>query len=431
MLIRFRIENHRSMREEQELSFVAASLADFPNKVVRLEQNELDLLRVVGIYGANASGKSSVLSALKFMRSAVLNSQRNWEPNGGIPREPFLLDLGKISEPSFFEVDLLLNEIRYTYGFIVDSKQVFEEWLFAYPQGRKQKWFSRNTSETQEFNFSRFLTGENKSIQALTRNNSLFLSAAAQNNHKLLSPIFEWFSDSINFIDDGNREIQWRRTAEIFNDSNYKNSILSIFQNCDLGIASVDIEEEEIPEHINIMFERMFVDKPEILNTIQSKKTQTKVSFKHYVESNKTTVTLPFESESRGTQALFGLAGAVVKTLTMGGLLAIDELDSSLHPLMAIEIVKIFNDSSKNPNNAQLLFNTHDTNILEFGELRRDQIWFTEKDLDGGTRLYPLTDYKARREENIKRGYLQGRYGAVPFIRAFETLLKEGNNGKK
>lgn len=431
MLIRFRIENHRSIREEQELSFVAASLADFSNKVVRVKQNELDLLRVVGIYGANASGKSSVLSALKFMRSAVLNSQRSWEPNGGIPREPFLLDSKKISEPSFFEVDLLLNEIRYTYGFVVDSKQVFEEWLFVYPQGRKQKWFSRNTSETQEFNFSRFLTGENKSIQALTRNNSLFLSAAAQNNHKLLSPIFEWFSDSINFIDDDNRENQWRRTAEIFNDSNYKNSILSIFQNCDLGIAGVDIEEEEIPEDIKLMLERMLVDKPEILTTIQSKKTQTKVSFNHYIESNKTAVTLPFENESRGTQALFGLAGAVVKTLTMGGLLAIDELDSSLHPLMAIEIVKMFNDSIKNPNNAQLLFNTHDTNILEFGELRRDQIWFTEKDLNGGTRLYPLTDYKARKAENIKRGYLQGRYGGIPFIRAFETLLKDGDNGKK
>lgn len=430
MLIRFRVENHRSIHNEQELSFVAASLADLPEKVVHTSQKDLDLLRVVGIYGANASGKSTVLNALKFMRSAVENSQRNWRPDGGVPRSPFLLDPEALLKPSFFEVDFLLDESRYTYGFVVDSKRVLEEWLYAYPQGRKQKWFTRDASETQEFSFSRLLTGENKSIQALTRDNSLFLSAAAQNNHDMLSPIFQWLSTKLKFIYENNRGSNYLDTLINFVNPEYQGSILSILQNSDLGITNIDIESEKMPDVLMRVLEAAFKDKPEALDLLPGLSRVPSMSLRHHAEIAGNDIAIPFSDESRGTQALFALAGSVVETLAKGGLLCVDELDASLHPLMAVEIVKMFNDPKRNPHNAQLLFNTHDTNILECGDLRRDQIWFTEKDKNGATQLYPLTDYKARREENLKRGYLQGRYGAVPFIHT-ESLFTGESDGEE
>jgi AAA15 family ATPase/GTPase len=428
VLIRFRVENHRSIHNEQELSFVASPLADFPEKVVHTGQKDLDLLRAVGIYGANASGKSTVLDALEFMQDAVENSQRTWKPNGGVPRSPFLLDPEASSKPSFFEVDFLLEDSRYTYGFVVDSKRVLEEWLYAYPQGRKQKWFSRDASESPKFSFSRLLTGENKSIQALTRDNSLFLSAAAQNNHQMLSPIFEWFSASLTFIDEDNREDS-DYTAENFRNSEYQANILSIMKNSDLGITNIDVEDEQLSGIAKRFIETIYKE-PEERELALKNAAGLRISLLHRSEIAGNDIAIPFSDESRGTQALFGLAGPVVEILAKGGLLCVDELDASLHPLMAVEIVKMFNDPKRNPHNAQLLFNTHDTNILECGDLRRDQIWFTEKDKNGATQLYPLTDYKARKEENLKRGYLQGRYGAVPFIHT-EALFTGKSDGEE
>jgi AAA15 family ATPase/GTPase len=428
VLIRFRVENHRSIHEEQELSFVAASLADFPEKVVHVEQQDIGLLRAIGIYGANASGKSTVLDALKFMQSAVEKSQREWEPDGGVPRSPFLLDPEAVSKPSFFEVDFLLNGSRYTYGFVVDSKRVLEEWLYAYPQGRKQKWFTRDASESQKFSFSRSLTGENKSIQALTRDNSLFLSAAAQNNHQMLNPIFQWFSTSL-FIDEGDRKGSMS-SVENFLNPEYQSKILSIIKNSDLGISDIDIEYIKMPDGFKELGEILFKAQPKLRENLIENLTIPSVSLRHRTVARDADIPIRISDESRGTQALFALAGPVVEALAKGGLLCIDELDASLHPLMAIEIVKMFNDPKRNPHNAQLLFNTHDTNILECGDLRRDQIWFTEKDENGATHLYPLTDYKARKEENLKRGYLQGRYGAVPFIHT-ESLFTSKSNGEE
>lgn len=408
---------------------MAASLTDLPDKVVHIKQQDIDLLRVIGIYGANASGKSNVLNALKFMKSAVEESQREWKPDGGVPRSPFLLDPKANSEPSFFEVDFLLKDSRYTYGFVIDSKRVLEEWLYAYPQGRKQKWFTRDASESPEFSFSRSLTGENKSIQALTRDNSLFLSAAAQNNHQMLSPIFQWFSTSLIFLDEAQRTNNLLTLINL-RTPEYRTGILSIMQNSDLGITDIDLDVQKMSDMTKRIYEAILKDRPEYLELLKKSPNLPRLKLRHHAEATENDIEIPFSDESRGTQALFALAGPVVETLAIGGLLCVDELDASLHPLMAIEIVKMFNDPKRNPHNAQLLFNTHDTNILECGDLRRDQIWFTEKDKNGATHLYPLTDYKARKEENLKRGYLQGRYGAVPFIHT-ESLFTGKSDGEE
>lgn len=428
MLIRFRVENYRSISDSQELSFVAVALKEFPEKLIHSPQLEVDLLRVVGIYGANASGKSTVLNALKFMRTAVLNSHRNWKPKAAIPYQPFLLNAKNSTAPSLFDVDFLIDNIRYRYGFTLDSVNVLEEWLYAYPQGKKQKWFVRKAAGSDEFAFSRLLSGENKAVQALTRNNSLFLSTAAQNNHPKLTPIFEWFDTALDIIDD-RANLNTATTQQCLTPE-FLSGVTKIMKSADFGITGIDLEEKKPSDDMEKAIARLFGDDPEGQKEIRKVFQSISASLRHRVDADGKDVRLPFSVESRGTQALFGLAGAIVKRLADGGLLCVDELDASLHPLLAVEIVKMFNDPISNPNNAQLLFNTHDTNILECGDLRRDQIWFTEKDRTGATHLYSLTDYKARKEENIKRGYLQGRYGAIPFIGTFSPLLPNEQDGQ-
>jgi len=430
MLIRFRVSNHRSICDEQEFTFVAAPLKEHAEKLINVEKYGINLIRAAGIYGANASGKSTVLHALEFLKSAVLYSHRSWEPEGGIPREPFLLAPNKVQEPSLFEIDFLKDNIRYTYGFIIDSVKVLEEWLFAYPQGKQQKWFVRNAEAPNEFTFSRHLTGENKTTQSLTRKNSLFLSAAAQNNHPTLTPLYEWFSTSLRFVDEARRQGSEGRTANKCAEPKFQSQVLEIMKGADLGISGINIVEEEAPDTVKQVARVIFADNPNILKQLLADSKLPIISFRHHFQGGGTDILLPIKSESRGTQALFALASYIVEVLAVGSVLCIDELDSSLHPLLAITVVNMFDDPSSNTNNAQLLFNTHDTNILEYGNLRRDQIWFTEKDINGATHLYSLTDYKARKEENIKRGYLQGRYGGVPFIRMPKNLLSDEHNGQ-
>jgi hypothetical protein len=421
VLIRFRVENHRSIRDEQEFSLVASPLSGHAESLVRVDRYDLDLLRVAAVYGANASGKSTLFDALSFMRSAVTRSQRSWRPDGGIARVPFALDSKMSYEPSLFAIDLVLDGVRYEYGFIVNSSRVLEEWLHAYPKGRKQEWFIRDAARKEEFSFSRLLAGENRSISTLTRPNSLFLSAAVQNNHEALAPIYNWFSRSLSIVDNRTRSLIEARVAERCMDDSYRAAVLSMLKSADLGITNLEVEEEvdlaDVVEVVLDMFRGHGDDSLSVDEVPNAIRRSPRVQLKH--ESGTSDgFALPFDHESQGTRTLFSLAGLMVDVLATGGTLVVDELDRSLHPHLAIEIVNIFNDPTTNRNNAQLVFNTHDTNLLDTSILRRDQIWFTEKGDDGATRLFPLTDFRARKYENLERGYLQGRYGAVPSVRS-------------
>jgi uncharacterized protein len=418
VLIRFRVENHRSIRDEQELSLVAAPLSEHPESLVRAERYDLDLLRVAAIYGANASGKSTVLNALSFMRDAVVESQRHWEPDGGVPREPFGLNRKAQDDPSLFAVDLLIDDVRYEYGFVVDSVRVLEEWLYAYPKGKRQEWFTREADREHEFSFSRLFTGENRSISSLTRPNSLFLSAAAQNNHESLTPIYRWFSQSVEIVDESIRSNLLREVIQKCQDERYRTSLFSFIAAADIGITRFDVVvDPPVFRQWTVFGESVEIPFPP----------RERVQLWHGSGESGQEMALDFDQESLGTQTLFVLAGLMVESLTTGGVLVIDELDRSLHPHLAMNIVSIFNDPGTNPHNAQLFFNTHDTNLLDRDYLRRDQIWFTEKGNDGATRLFPLTDFRARKYENLERGYLQGRYGAVPSVRTPDLrLVAEG-----
>ncbi len=430
MLIRFRVRNFRSLKEEQELSLVASSLKGMPEAVTQVEGLNLGLLRLAAIYGANASGKTNVIAALDHMSSAVRDSQMYWPPEGAIPREPFLLDPKSNDDPSSFEVDLLLEGVRLHYGFTLNDREVLQEWLDAYPTGhkpiKKQMWFRR---EGKAFTFGKKLAGDNRTIERLTRPNSLFVSAAAQNNHEALLPLYRWFEKRLTYLR-RERGILHMNTAKMCQKESFKSSLQSVLNTADLGIAGFEVHEVNafasppwIPARMRADMEKMKGAMRKAFAGLEEGGELTKrpaLALTH--GSTQAGVTLEEHNESAGTLAFLGLLGPVLHALELGGTLCVDELDASLHPLLALKVVSLFNDPKINVRNAQIIFTTHDTNLLDKATLRRDQIWFTEKDAEGATHLYPLTDFKPRKNENLERGYLQGRYGAVPFIGSIDFL---------
>jgi hypothetical protein len=437
MLIQFRVENHRSLRDEQVLNMVAADLDEKGGeRLIHAEGLEHALLPAVAIYGANASGKSNVVGALSFMRKAVLKSHRLWEPEGGTPQEPFALS-AKVNEPSLYEVDIVLEGTRFRYGFVLSAARVEEEWLLAWPRGRKKLLFER---DGDSFRFAKTLQGENGAIRALTRPNSLFLSAAAQNNHHVLAPLFRWFARASLRIRQSSPKkagsvastpylldlLDLRQLTLPFFDSHKegrKKAFISLLRAADIGVLDVKLVPKELASRAAFPSRAG----PDVLTTAphwprreRAGTLDHELRFRHQTEDGSTEVWLPLSAESAGTITLVNLAADLLFALERGDLLAIDELEASLHPMLALEIVRLFNDPNQNPRGAQLIFTTHDTNllggILDEPALRRDQVWFTEKDRGGATHLYPLTDFHPRKEENLERGYLQGRYGAIPFL---------------
>jgi hypothetical protein len=407
MLIRFCVENHRSIREEQELSMVASAISEWPETLIPTGAG-VQLLRAAAVYGPNASGKSALFHALSFMRVAVVASHRSWGPSGGVPRVPFALDPEWASKPSSFAVDVLVGGVRYEYGFTVDSVRVLEEWLYAYPRGRKQGWFTRDSSRDVEFAFSRSLTGENRAISALTRPNSLFLSTAAQNNHEQLMPVYRWFAENLWIVDDGTRGFFEDYAVKLCRHQPSRKLLLNSLASADLGITDIEFAEGGFAPDAEEP-----IKSPELLSEIFPPQ---RVRLWHNRGNSGPNVALPFAQESGGTKALFALLGIIEPCLSEGGTLVVDEFDQSLHSHIARQLVARFMSPAGNPRAAQLLFNTHDTNLLSEDLLRRDQVWFTEKTADGATRLFPLTDFRTRKLDNLERGYLQGRYGAVPSL---------------
>jgi uncharacterized protein len=410
MLIQFRVENHRSLRDEQVLSMVAAKVDEGDARFIRPADLGEALLPAVALYGANASGKSNVLGALGFMSDAVLRSHRLWDPEGGTPQDPFALS-SKANEPSLYEVDIAVDGMRCRYGFVLSAARVEEEWLYAWPHGQKETWFER---EGDAFAFGAHLHGENDVIRGLTRPNSLFLSAAAQNNHMMLLPVYGWFHPARFDLRGGRaaRRLPLPRLGELFSGEKQRiqDAIGRLLQAADTGIVDIRVDKRDDPAGT-------------------SGGRRVSLYLRHKTDDEERSW-LPLASESDGTITLLDIALDLVRILERGGLLCVDELEASLHPMVALELLRLFHDPKQNPQGAQLVFTTHDTNLL--GDvcgntpLRRDQVWFTEKDKDGATHLYPLSDFHPREEENLERGYLQGRYGAVPYLGRLVTTEDEG-----
>lgn len=416
MLIEFSVSNFRSIRERQTLS-LAASAGDelrTTNVIKTGAPATPDLLRSAVVYGPNAAGKSNLILALRFIHDLVLNSAQKTQQGDEIDVTPFLMDDGDATtKPSEFELIFVERGVRYQYGVCLTKRRVESEWLIAYPKGSPQTWFERDASSDDGWKFGANFKGQRKLWQDSTRDNALFLSTAVQLKSEQLMPVFEWFRKRLRVIAPYTRIMPTFSLQECERDGLVRTQIVDFMKSADLGIDGIDVirgkfDESRLPDDMSPLL------KEEILKGMENQEIAD-IYLIHKTPSGKE-VQLDLDEESGGTRQLFGLAGPLLDVLRNGWILVIDELDTSLHPLLMRNLVQMFHNPNINRENAQLLFSTHDTTILDREIFRRDQVWFVEKDRHLQTRLYPLTDFSPRKDENFGRGYLQGRYGAVPFV---------------
>lgn len=421
MLIEFSVANFRSIRDRQTLSLIANAGKELRDSHVMPAgaPNTPDVLRSIVLYGANASGKSNLLYALRFVGDFVRNSTSRTQLGDPIPYHPFAIRIADAkAAPSEFEVTFVQAGVRYHYGLAVTPEAVIAEWLHAFPEGRQQMWFQRRfdpNTETTSWEYGPNLRGQKKVWQDATRPNALYLSTAVQLNAEQLKPVFDWFTVTLRNIGPYARVNEGFTTRQCEQDAHWKARVLEFLLASDLGIADIQIEKHKfdpasfgksMPEPLRAYFAEQMKD---------SEVAEVRLTHR---SGDGHALTLPLEEESGGTAKAYALAGPWVDVLTNGYALVVDELDTSLHPQLLRHLVRLFNHPATNPKGAQLIFSTHDTSLLDTGLFRRDQIWFMEKDAELASHLYPLTDFSPRKGENLEKGYLQGRYGALPIFSA-------------
>lgn len=425
MLIEFAVGNFLSIREKTSLSLVAAKGAELAdsNTFSTVAPAAPDLLRSAAIYGANAAGKSNLIKALSVMRRLVLQSSTEIQFGEKLPVTSFLLDEESSLMPSEFEVTFISQGVRYQYGFSATADQIIEEWLIAYPFGKAQRWIERiYDKQTQSYHWGSMgkLSGKKLLWQETTRSNALFLSTAVQLNSQQLKPVFEWFANTLHVARFG----RWHPgfSIKICEKENTKQKVINFLKAADVDIDDIEMEKEKFdPQNLPDDFP------DEIKRHLEAKlkdESMVRIRTVHELESGRK-ILFDLDDESDGTQKIFALAGPWLDTLENGHILIIDELHDNLHPLMVKFLVSLFHNNATNPKNAQLIFTTHDTSILNQEVFRRDQIWFCEKDDRQTTTVYPLTDFSPRKNvENLERGYLSGRYGALPYLKSVETAME-------
>jgi predicted ATPase len=423
MLLRFRVGNHRSIRDVVELSLVSSSLT-------RLAPADDDWLaattRVAGIYGANASGKSTVLDAINFLRSAVSLSASKWGDSDEFPHHPFLLDDRSINEVSLYEIDFVARDVRHTYGFESDRAGIEREWLYSYPARKKRVLFERGREPEKTF-FGRSLPGENAVTSKLVRPNALLLSVAKNNNHKFLSSIYREIVYRLKYAritdDDRTYRIDWI-IEHLQRDEELRKHAEALIRVADLGIVGIELSKEEVDPDIQKLLTRLaqipdFKDLPDASDRVL-KRLGRKIKLSHATGSAAGPKKFTLQQESAGTVAWLSLSVPALHALRYGETLLIDEVDASLHPVLTAELIRIFKDPKFNSGGGQLIFTTHDTSLLGrlMGDvLSRDEVWFTEKNSAGSTTLYSLEEFSVRGNENFEKRYLEGRYGALPVVR--------------
>ena len=420
MLIEFSVANFRSVRDRQTLSMAASASKD------RRESHAIAtgltgfpaLLRSTAIYGANAAGKSNIVLALDFMRDFVVSSAKGQEGDE-IDTLPFKFDELSPAHPSEFEAIFIATDgIRYQYGFAVTRQRVVREYLIAYPKRNPQTWIDRTYDDAKKeykWEGGSSLKGNKTLWQTSTRDNALFLSIAIQLNSDQLKAAFSWFQTKIRVI---RGTVSPSFSTSCCQDFDKKSRIISFLEAADLGIRDIELEDIEIDK----AFAKFAGDLPEGLAKEFKKSLEggkiTSVRFVHEVNGRHYSLDIAYESD--GTNKLFRLAGPWLDVFERGLVLVIDELHNSLHPKIVRFLVNLFHDPDINAKGAQLVMTTHDTTIMDAEVFRRDQIWFVEKDETKSTRLYPLLEFHPRKNESLEKGYLQGRYGAIPFIGELE-----------
>jgi hypothetical protein len=416
MLIEFSVKNFRSILERQTLSMAAASGKELrdSNVVDAPTSSTPALVRSAVIYGPNAAGKSNLLLAMNFMWQFV---QTSAQINPGTPLNitPFAFAQAGSGAPTEFELVFAQDSVRYQYGFALTRERIHGEWLYAWPGGRQQRWFERRwkaEEQRTDWYFGPNLTGPKKVWQEATREASLLLSTAVQLNAEALMRPFAWMAQRLKPVFPYARFALDFSLEHCASDPAWKDRLVEYLAAADTGITDMSIEKKTLAPPTRPKEEP---SSPPTVQITFGPAEVYDVRFTHRTEDGRE-AQIGFNDESGGTQKLFAMAGPWIDVLQNGYVLLIDELDTSLHPILMRHLLRMFHDPAINTKGAQLIFTTHDTTVLDADIFRRDQIWFVEKDRSLQSHLYPLTDFSPRKPENIERGYLQGRYGALPFI---------------
>ena len=418
MIVQFSVENFMSIKEKVVFSMLASSDKEIPENLI-LGKKE-NYLKSAVMYGANASGKSNLIKAMNTVVIMIRNSN-NMQPGLKLPIVPFKFDKEYVKKPSSFELIMIINNIKYVYGFVADENRIYEEYLYYYPNGKETELFERT-----QVNKYHYTSNENvlKDIVSKNMENKFLLATATTWNYEKTKPVYEFITNGIEILFDYNT-IKPLSFSLYKNDNNgeLKEFSLNILNEAEMNISGYNVTDVEITD------EQLSAIPLELRGFFNKKTRSFHITTRHNItteDGKEEDIDLDFEEESLGTQNMFILNPILLYVLKKGKVLIIDELDRSLHPFLVEYIVKIFNSEKYNKNGAQLIFNTHDTNLLNLSLFRRDQIWFTEKDYKkGATDLYPLDDFPVRKTENVEKGYLNGRYGAIPYIALGEQLWPE------
>lgn len=409
MILEFSLTNYLSFKERTTFSMIANSSKELEDNYVISDGRKI--LKTAAIYGANASGKTNLFKAL-YTIITMLKTSNNNNINDKLPINPFKFNKESLTKPSEFEIKFLINDIRYVYGFVADQNTVYEEYLYYYPNGRETKIFDRINSNN--YTFSKKDEKYLKDIASKTANNKFFIATSTNWNYEKTRIPYTFLTTDIIIFNNLNnlREISLKEYLK--NDEKLKKFSLEFLKKADFNIEDYKVIETDIPDEVLTTI-------PDYIKLNMKPKVST-VLFKHKGSN----IELTYEEESMGTQIIFSLIPFIMEAFNNKKVVVIDELDKSLHPYLGLLIVQMFNDIEINQKSAQLIFNTHDTNLMKLNILRRDQIWFIEKNSNNGiSELYSLSDFSVRKTENIEKGYILGRYGAVPFIKNDYILWEE------
>ncbi|REG98453.1 AAA family ATPase [Flavobacterium aquicola] len=405
MLLEFTVGNFLSFKDKKTFSLEAGGIKTIlPDNVVR--NGKYKVLRSAAIYGANSSGKSNFVKALDFMVNTVKNSSK-LNSIDKLGAKPFLLNTETENQPCYFEILFTEGDSRYRYGFELDNDKIHSEWLFVLKANSKKEvpYFVR---ELEGIGVADVFE-EAKGLESKTRDNGLFIWVVDQFNSKVAKTVMQQFS-KMEILSGIEHKNAISMTGVLYKNDEYKEKVENFIEKLQLGFNSFEFDRKDE----NIFFSKMI-----------------RTSHKKYNEKGEFVSDFKFnlaEQESSGTNKLFDLSGYIILTLSFGLVLVIDELDSKLHPILTQEIIKLFNNPETNPKNAQLIFTTHDTNLLAANLFRRDQIWFTEKDEFETTDLYSLLEFKdgdgksVRNDRSFEADYIRGRYGAIPYISNFQEI---------
>ena len=430
MLIEFKFGNFRSFRDEAVLSMEAMGLGRLKNCLI--SYNSMKLIPSVAIYGKNGGGKSNVIRAFWLAVQFIKNAQRTQHENAKIPVKPFLLNDYSKDEPTFFEFTYVLDNVKYIYGFSATKEKIFSEYLYHSPKGQKATVFTRTE---QKFTFTEE-KAKRKLISEAVAPNQLFFSVACTMNDADCMRAMKWFRDYVFFSRDY-ADIP-EQLLEYSNDKNMLAAISGYAKAADLGIGKMEFEfkdevvkdfesEKNIPEEIRFALTAFMQNLKENSNIseIGLQKSEVRAtSYHNGINKNgiKTSFTLELSDESDGTRKLMSIAPAIESVLNNGGIVLVDELEKELHPMLVNYIVAKFQSKTSNPNGAQLIFTTHNTELLNMELMRKDQLYFADKNRkDGASELYSIGDFSTKTADNIRKGYLAGKYGATPDIEIEEV----------